>query len=366
MRELIDSGVTRILQDHCTAELIAACARGHWPARLWALLEASGFTRALCQTDNGGSEATWEDVHPLLVASGQHSLPLPLPETLFGNYLLELAGLPLAEGPVGLADASDALHLRAEGANWLLSGRIGGVPWGRHCDCIVAQVAHEGRNLTVRLDARGLKPSQGLNLAREPRDSYELRDQPVAVGIARGDVGSTPRLLGAYMRAAQTAGACQAALEQAARYAGERSQFGRTLSKFQAIQHQVASAVSETAAVFAAVEQVSHAAGLADARWNIAVAKITAAEAASKAAAVAHAVHGAIGFTQEHPLHFATQRLWSWRSEYGNIRWWSELLGRAVCRGGAHQAWAALIEPNVYLDDRAFQGSIVRGLVQPS
>jgi hypothetical protein len=35
-------------------------------------------------------------------------------------------------------------------------------------------------------------------------------------------------------------------------------------------------------------------------------------------------VHGAIGFTQEYTLHYATRRLWSWRDEFG-----SEATGRA-------------------------------------
>ena len=41
-------------------------------------------------------------------------------------------------------------------------------------------------------------------------------------------------------------------------------------------------------------------------------------EAAGIGAAIAHQMHGAIGFTQEHQLHYLTRRLWSWRDEFGN------------------------------------------------
>ena len=85
-------------------------------------------------------------------------------------------------------------------------------------------------------------------------------------------------------------------------------------------------------------------AGTAAGRSAIAVAKITACEAAGKVAAITHAVHGAIGFTAEHSLHHATQRLWSWRSEFGNLRWWSETLGRALCEQGAGRAWPMLAD----------------------
>jgi prolyl oligopeptidase len=41
------------------------------------------------------------------------------------------------------------------------------------------------------------------------------------------------------------------------------------------------------------------------------------------AASIAHQTHVAIGFTDEHRLHYYTRRLWSWRSEFGS-EWWSQ------------------------------------------
>ena len=75
--------------------------------------------------------------------------------------------------------------------------------------------------------------------------------------------------------------------------------------------------------------------GGADFDFAVAVAKARAGEAAGKVAEVCHQVHGAMGFTQEHPLHFATRRLWSWRDEFGHESFWQERIGRLVCsRGG--------------------------------
>lgn len=349
MRELIESGIDRILKDHCTPELLLSCAQGQWPAELWTLLEDSGFTRALCSSEHGGSEASWFDIYPLLVSSGYHSLPLPLADTLVGNYLLDAAGLTPIDGPVGLADESNPLTLRRRAGAWQLDGQLTDIPWGRHCQGIVAQVDFEGQPHVVRLDVGMLTASAGLNLAREPRDSFTVQDLTVQAAPCPLSLPHAIRWLGAYIRAAQSAGACQSALDKTIQYAGERIQFGRPLAKFQAIQHQIASAVSETAAVGAAVEHISHTPHIAEATWDIATAKIMAAEAASKVASVAHAVHGGMGFTAEHPLHFATQRLWSWRSEFGNLRWWSEVMGRAVCQAGADHVWAALVEPNQHL-----------------
>ena len=59
-------------------------------------------------------------------------------------------------------------------------------------------------------------------------------------------------------------------------------------------------------------------------------------------AAMAHAVHGAIGFTHEHALQQGTRRLWAWRSEFGNLGHWAQRLGRAVSQGGATSLWPAV------------------------
>jgi acyl-CoA dehydrogenase len=49
-----------------------------------------------------------------------------------------------------------------------------------------------------------------------------------------------------------------------------------------------------------------------------------------------------MGFTQEHPLHFATRRLWSWRDEFGADAYWQEQIGRQVCSAGGAALWPRL------------------------
>jgi len=72
---------------------------------------------------------------------------------------------------------------------------------------------------------------------------------------------------------------------------------------------------------------------------EVATAKIRAGEAASAAAAIAHQIHGAIGFSQEHALHRYTQRLWAWRDDFGSESAWAVRLGRAVATKGADGLW---------------------------
>jgi len=72
---------------------------------------------------------------------------------------------------------------------------------------------------------------------------------------------------------------------------------------------------------------------------EVAIAKLRVGEAAGSGAAIAHQVHGAMGFTYEHSLHHATRRLWAWREEFGNETHWATVLGRMVAARGADALW---------------------------
>jgi alkylation response protein AidB-like acyl-CoA dehydrogenase len=149
------------------------------------------------------------------------------------------------------------------------------------------------------------------------------------------------------MRAAQIAGAAEAALELSVRYANDRVQFGRPIGKFQAIQQQLALLAEEVAASIVAVESAAIAVAEDRASAAIAVpaAKIRTGEAAGKICDIAHQVHGAIGFTEEHSLHYLTRRLWSWRDEFGTEADWALALGRHMAALGADALWPTITTP---------------------
>ena len=63
------------------------------------------------------------------------------------------------------------------------------------------------------------------------------------------------------------------------------------------------------------------------------------AGAAGTVAAIGHQILGAIGFTDEHPLHRLTTRLWAWREEYGNHAIWSERLGSVLAGKDGLTLW---------------------------
>jgi acyl-CoA dehydrogenase len=147
---------------------------------------------------------------------------------------------------------------------------------------------------------------------------------------------------GGLLRAFQMVGAMRRALDLSIQYAGERQQFGKPIGKFQAVQQMLADAAGQIAAAEAACARAAAAWDGVDCAFFAGVAKARAGEAAGKVAEICHQAHGAIGFTQEHSLHFATRRLWSWRDEYGNETYWQSLIGQAVCSAGNADLWPRL------------------------
>jgi acyl-CoA dehydrogenase len=238
--------------------------------------------------------------------------------------------------------ADERLTLARSGGAVTVSGRATRVPWGRNAEHVVTIGELDGR-LTVALIARGAATIEDdRSLALEPRDTLIFRDAR-AVAAAPADVAADAiYLYGAMARAAQMAGALESCLTQAVRYATERKQFGKPIGNFQAIQQNLAVLAGHVAAAGIAAESAFRAAERNDARFEIAVAKVRVGEAAGIGAGIAHQTHGAIGFTYEHSLHFATRRLWSWRAEFGSENAWARQLGRAVAARGADALWSDL------------------------
>ena len=156
--------------------------------------------------------------------------------------------------------------------------------------------------------------------------------------------GARERLLleGALARALQMAGALERILGYAVQYANERIQFGRPIGKFQAVQHMLAVLAGHVAASAAVTDAAVEASATAPDAFLVAAAKARTGEAAGRGAEIAHQVHGAMGYTQEHNLHDSTRRLWSWRDEFGNEAFWQRRLGREVVAAGADALWPRL------------------------
>jgi len=344
VRELLTDSADRLFAD-LNAEITRADAEsGHWPAKAWRAISEMGFCQALMPEDQGGLGSS-ADALALVELTGFHTLPIPLGETLVGNRLLAAANLGIDNQPLTLADPRHSpLRLAREGEHWRLHGRLTRVAFGRHAHRVLAVATTDQRPALIALQAADLPWEQDISLAGEPRDSVDLS------GITLDDTRFAPfpegelDLLhwGALLRTLLMAGALRRALSLAVRYANERQQFGRPIGKFQAIQQQLAEAAGHTAAAGAAANAAARRADNGTGTFSIAVAKARVGEAAGRVAAISHQVHGAMGYTREHPLHYSTRRLWSWRDEFGSEAFWQERLGTLALQHGRDGLWPFL------------------------
>lgn len=346
LRSLLADTVTRLFGDLVTKEAIEAAEKGAWPDKLWRALEEGGLTWPVVPEAAGGAGGTWADAHVVVHAAGRHTAPVPLAETVVASWLLAGAGLEVPPGPLTLApvEAGERLSLVRADGRWTLSGTATRVPWGRAARHVVVVTELDGGPGVALVAAGAAQATADRNLALEPRDTLAFTAAPVvaAAPVAAGVPAETVRLYGALVRSAQMAGALESLLEQSVRYVSERKQFGRPLGAFQAIQQQLAVHAGHVAAAGIAAAHAFRAADRGDAAFEIAAAKVRTGEAAGVAASIAHQVHGAIGFTYEHSLHFATRRLWSWRAEFGSESAWALRLGRAAVARGGDALWPDL------------------------
>jgi acyl-CoA dehydrogenase len=345
-RTMLADTCTRLFTDQVTPALIEAAEKGTWPAALWQMLEENGLTLPQIPESRGGAGGEWGDAHVVLVAAGRFAVPLPLPETMIGAWLLSASGLKVPLGPLAVAPVrpADTLTLIRDGGSWRLSGSAGRVPWGASAGHVVVSAESDGKPMIALVAGGSATAEPDVNLAFEPRDTLTWSGAPVLAAAAAGEALAVDalRLAGALARSAQMAGGLEFLLAQSVKYVTERVQFGRPLASFQAIQHQLALLAGHTAAAGMAAQRAFAAMDTGtggDAAFEIAAAKIRTGEAAGLGAGIAHQCHGAIGFTYEHSLHFVTRRLWSWRAEFGAEAYWAAALGREVAARGADALW---------------------------
>jgi acyl-CoA dehydrogenase len=349
MRELFEDSIQRILADHVTPALLQSAEAGKWQGDLFNLLDESGFARASATEASGGVGAPWPDLFPIVFACGRYALPLPLPESLAACALLDNAGIPIPQGRLTLGRASAGTRIERHGNDWRAHGSVDALPWGGATDFVVTSVPHQGARYLILIERNRATVQHDQNIAREARDRLEMSGAPAhaAMPLPKHSAYDPVQTYGAMLRSAQIAGAMDRMVELCVQYANDRVQFGKPIAKFQAIQQQLAVLASESASVTTAAEYAFAMAGQPQAGFATACAKVRASEAAGKAAAIAHAVHGAIGFTYEHSLHYLTRRLWSWRSEFGSHAHWSEQLGQQACELGGDGLWPLITEQQV-------------------
>ncbi|MGY1593903.1 acyl-CoA dehydrogenase family protein [Geodermatophilus sp. SYSU D00708] len=348
-QDLVVETVRDILAAH---EPFTLTAEQSWDAGLWADLVATGLTGVGLPEEAGGSGGELADAVAVVrtLAAGAAAVPVAEQLLVAGPTLLAAdLDLPPVEEPLTVATEGAVLAEPVDDGDgpgrWALTGTATDVAWSgvaRHVAVLAAAPRGIEGAVLALVDVAGLDTSEARNLAGEPRGSLVLAEAPAAGALLSPARADEVRARYALARSVQLAAALEEVLAATVRYAGERQQFGRPLARFQAIQMELAEMAGEVTAVGALVDAaVQRLARGEDVVLAAAAAKVRAGAAVEVVARLAHQVHGAIGFTQEHRLHHLTRRCWSWRDEAGSERTWAEVLGRRLLAGG-DDLWPAL------------------------
>lgn len=303
-----------ILRDQCTPAVVRAIETGGDPVPLWDALAGAGFLDLLLPEEAGGAGLPLPELYPVLAHFGRYAVPLPIGQAIVARGLVA-PGVTLPTGPLTLAP----------------SLRRG--PGGEITCALTPQGAIARHVLAADGDRLLL-----LDCAQARRQAVQVHHTQVATltwkdgggaEALQGDAAALPAFAAA-LHAALLAGAMTRVFEMTLAYCNDRVQFGRSLGKFQAVQHQLSVAAELVAAVSIAAEAAFQHDGRTPRLLPAAMAKARASEAAVEVANTAHALHGAIGVTEEYDLQLLTRRLHEWRMAHGSEHHWNALVGRQV------------------------------------
>jgi alkylation response protein AidB-like acyl-CoA dehydrogenase len=293
---------------------------------LWQHVIETGYADALVPEVQGGSGLSIADAASIAFGSGRHAWPLPLAHTMVARAGLAERGFDIPAGAIAIAET-----VQGSKGNWLEARAI---PFGSMADWVLVSLS----------DADWLLPTDAAQRVSCPWRplAADLRWDTIPAEArrwARVEASGAPSVdwatQAAALTAAHIAGALQRVAEMTIGYANERVQFGKPIGKLQAIQQQISVLAEQLAACRCAARM-----GLCPregSTWRVdplraAVAKARASEAVTIAAPIAHAVHGAIGISEEYDLQVLTRHMHAWRLQYGSEAHWYERVGAALLR----------------------------------
>ena len=282
---------------------------------LWKSLGAVGWTSLAFPESMGGGGADLLDVAVAVEEVARSAAVVPLLETLAGSYAVSRFGDP-AVGERLAADVREAAAAVApaigspdvaEAEPTVTDGRLSGtrryVDYAGACDRHLVAATADGEPALYLIEADGPEVTQEplLTVGRLPQAHVTYR----SVGAVRaGDVRCVTGLaaVATLLTCAQLLGYAQVALDMTVNYVRDRSQFGRALGTFQAVQHHCADmATAVEATRYITYETIwKFEAGRADAN-DVAVAKAVASHTGVFATMQAHQLHGGMGMTEEFP-----------------------------------------------------------------
>ena len=351
-QERLQSEARSVLERECPIELVRTVERDGTgsPAELWEAACQEGWPGLVVPERYGGTGGDFVDLTVLLEEMGRALFPGPLfttavlgalPILAFGTEQQKDYYLPrISSGEIVFSGAlsepwhkrrgvDPAAQARPVGSGYILTGEKLFVPSVGAADLFLVPATVEGAEGAVGLfivasHASGVGLAEVRGLAPEHHGQLTMEEVRLGSDDILGDPGSGRRIVeqigrwAAVALSAQMWGAAQRLLEMTVEYAKERVQFGRPIGSFQAVQHHCANMAMDSDSM----RYMTHLAAWKLSRQEpadleVSMAKAWCSAAGDRVAELAHQVHAAIAFTEEHPLSLYSRRLKVWGLAYG-------------------------------------------------
>jgi alkylation response protein AidB-like acyl-CoA dehydrogenase len=273
----------------------------------WKEVSELGWPGIFIEEDNGGQGLGVIELVILLEELGYVLAPMPFLSNAAAGLILQDAGSTDRLAGVASGEQRGTVGVMKD-------GRAALVPDAEESDFIVLL---DGTEAT--LVQRGDATVEAID-AIDPTRRYAAVT-PNGGGESLGDV-SRGRDLIALATAAELVGISQRLLEMAVEYAKDRKQFDRPIGAYQAVSHACAEMLKQVEGARSLVYYAGWAADAAPDEFSLAasMAKAYASDAGWYVAATALQVHGGIGFTWEHDLHWFLKRAKTDGVLYGSAR----------------------------------------------
>ena len=343
---------------------LAASDDGFDPAD-WTEMAELGWTGLAVPEEWGGQGLGIVDLAVLFEEMGYALAPSPLFSNAIVSIALSLCGSddqrerflrPLAGGELrgvpALWDAGSpatigvfTMEAKADGDGIVLDGKKVLVADAASADFFVVATA-DGRRHIVDLGAAGVSvtPETSLDITRR---LSTVSFEGVRVAAADSMPAEGPEYYPVFFRlcvalAAESTGVAQRTMEMAVEYAKDRKQFDRQIGSYQAVSHRCAQMLLETENARSAVYGAAWAADAEPESLPLAasMAKAYASDSGWRVPDASIQVHGGIGFTWEHDLHFFLKRGRANASLFGDAKWHRERVADAVLARAAEPALA--------------------------